>query len=248
MQLVRHATLRIEFHGHRFLVDPMLSEVGAMPPVQNAANERRIPMIPLPFPLAEVLQGIDALLITHLHRDHLDDAAVAVLPRHLPLFCQPCDQERLTQLGFADVRPVDDALEFDGIEIVRTGGKHGVGLIGKLMGHVSGFVLRSAGEPTLYVAGDTIWCGAVREVLETFRPDVTVVNAGAAQFRTGTPITMTGADVARVCRELPGGEVVAVHMDAINHCLTTRQALRAELDQQGLGRVRIPADGETIDF
>ncbi len=248
VQLVRHATLRIEFGGHRFLVDPMLSEMGAMPPIQNAANDHRIPMTPLPFPVDEVLRDIDALLITHLHPDHLDAAAVSLLPKDLPLFCQPADTERLQQLGFTDLRPVEDALAMDGIELVRTDGKHGVGLIGKRMGLVSGFVLRHAAEPSLYLAGDTIWCGAVREVLETFHPDVVVVNAGGAQFLSGTPITMTSADVARVCREHPYGEVVAVHMDAINHCLTTRALLRAELAQLGLNRVRIPADGEVLDF
>lgn len=248
VQLIRHATVRIDMNGRRFLVDPMLSPVGAMPPVQNAANESPIPMIPLPFAVDEVLEGIQALLITHLHRDHLDDAAIAVLPKDLPLFCQPFDVERLKQLGFCDVRPVQDVVEFDGIEIVRTEGKHGIGLIGKKMGQVSGFVLRSVGEPPLYLAGDTIWCGYVQEVLDTFQPDVIIVNAGSAQFLTGTPITMTSSDVARVCHARPAATVVAVHMDTINHCGTTRRQLRAELSRQGLLQLKVPADGESIDF
>jgi len=248
VQLIRHATLRVDLGGHRFLVDPMLSEMGAMDPIANAANSLRIPMTPLPFSVDEILDGVDALLITHLHRDHLDDAAVGILPRGLPLFCQPADSRRLRELGFTDIRPVSTAAEFEGIELIRTAGKHGVGLVGQLMGRVSGFVLRSPGEPSLYIAGDTIWCGAVREVLETITPDVVILNAGGAQFRSGSPITMTSADVARVSREHPAGEIIAVHMDAINHCLTTRQLLRAALVEQGLERVHIPPDGAVLEF
>ena len=36
------------------------------------------------------------------------------------MFCQPEDAETLRGHGFADVRPVEDALDWDGIRIVRT--------------------------------------------------------------------------------------------------------------------------------
>lgn len=249
MRLVRHATLVIDLNGHRILVDPMLSAEGAMEPVRSAANNRRIPTMPLPMPVPEILQGVDAVLVTHLHRDHLDQAAIELLPKNLPVLCQPGDAEALGKLGFQTVLPVADAMEHAGIEFIRTGGKHGTGLIGKSMGGVSGFVLRSPGEPVLYIAGDTIWCACVREALETLRPDVVVVNAGAAQFVTGSPITMDGADVARVCETAPAAAVVAVHMEAVNHCLLTRDGLRADLTGRGCAdRVRIPGDGEALSF
>ncbi len=244
--LVRHATLLVDFADHRLLVDPMLSEAGAMDPVPNAADDRRIPLVDLPLPAPDLLAGVDAILLTHLHRDHFDAAAVSLLPKHLPVLCQPGDADRLRELSFAAVRPVSGAVEYAGVEFIRTDGKHGTGLIGQKMGTVSGFVLRATGEPVLYIAGDTVWCGHVREALEVFRPDVVVVNAGAAQFLTGSPITMDVRDVARVCQAEPEAAVVAVHMGAVNHCLLTREALQA-----GLGsdiQVQIPADGETLRF
>jgi L-ascorbate metabolism protein UlaG (beta-lactamase superfamily) len=104
------------------------------------------------------------------------------------------------------------------------------------------------GSPTLYVVGDTIWCPEVEEALNAHDPDVVVVNAGAARFLEGDPITMTAEDVASVCRAVPDALVVAVHMEAINHCLLIRIELAQELDSEGLaGRVEIPADGETLD-
>ena len=52
----------------------------------------------------------------------------------------------------------------------------------------------------------------------------------------------------RVCHALPGALVIAVHMEAVNHCLLTRDDLREKLQKEGLAeRVRIPADGETLE-
>jgi hypothetical protein len=58
---------------------------------------------------------------------------------------------------------------------------------------------------------------------------------------------MEAADVAAVAEAAPEARVVAVHMEAINHCLETRAELAAALAASGLeGRVAIPADGETV--
>jgi L-ascorbate metabolism protein UlaG (beta-lactamase superfamily) len=117
------------------------------------------------------------------------------------------------------------------------------------MGHVSGFLLRAPGEPSLYIAGDTIWCADVEHTLQTHRPEVIVLNAGGAQFRFGAPITMTGADVAHVCSAAPDVQVIAVHMETVNHCLQTRADLRTDLERRGaLHQVQIPADGELLTF
>ncbi len=116
------------------------------------------------------------------------------------------------------------------------------------MGPVSGFVVQPGGSPSLYVAGDTIWCDEVEEALLAHRPDVIVVNAGAARFLEGDPMTITAEDVAKVCRAAPEARVIAVYMEAINHCLLTRADLAEALDEWELAdRVEIPDDGETLE-
>ena len=86
----------------------------------------------------------------------------------------------------------------------RTGGRHGTGEIAEMLAPVSGFVLRAEGEPTVYVAGDTIWCDEVRAALDEHAPDVVVVNASGARFTEGDPIVMTAEDVATVARHATG--------------------------------------------
>ena len=246
IRLVRHATLIVRLSGKTLLVDPMLGPPGAMPPIQNTSNDRQNPLVPLPeFDLSPV----EAVLVTHTHADHFDGAAAGELSGDLALFCQPEDEEKFSSDGFSDVRPVTDSLRWEGIELHRIGGRHGTGEIGARMAPVSGFVLRARGEPTLYVAGDTIWCPEVQDALEEHRPDVVVVNAGAARFNEGDPITMTAGDVAQVVRHAGNATVVAVHMEAINHCLLGREELRSSLADPGASEgVSIPADGEWMSF
>ena len=239
----------MRFSGVTVLVDPMLGDVGANPPVPNSPNPRPNPLVPLPRPAPALIGGVNAVVITHTHRDHFDDAAASIVPKHLPLICQPEDEAKFQGLGFASVRPVTGVLEWEGIEIHRTGGRHGVGEVGRRMAPVSGFVLRASRERTLYVAGDTIWCPEVEEALRRHAPAVTVVNAGAAQFLEGGPITMTAEDVIEVARRAPGTNVIAVHMEAINHCVLTRAALASSVAAAGLSdRVWIPRDGESKSF
>jgi L-ascorbate metabolism protein UlaG (beta-lactamase superfamily) len=249
---LRHAALIADLGGTRILVDPMLGPARSMDPVANAANANRIPLVDLPLAEAELRAEIGRLagvLVTHVHRDHWDAYAREVLPRDLPVLCQPVDEAALREAGFTEVLPVEAERPWRGLHIRRTGGRHGTGEIGQKMGHVSGFVLQAPERPGLYIAGDTIWCPEVGAALQAHAPSVVVVNAGAAQFLTGDPITMTADDVVQVCRARPDAQVVAVHMEAVNHCGLTRAALRERLAQAGcLEQVSIPADGALLAF
>lgn len=244
--LVRHATLLVKISGKTLLVDPMLGSAESMPPIQNSPNDRRNPLVQLPH---LDLSPVDAVLVTHTHADHFDPAAAETLEKGLPILCQLEDEEKFRSFGFVDVRVVEDSERWGGIALHRTGGRHGTGGIGARMAPVSGFVLKAPGEPVLYVAGDTIWCSEVEEALNDYQPNVIVVNAGAAQFVTGDPITMSAGDVTRVIQHAPDATIVAVHMEAINHCLLARDDLREQLDEKGLlDQARIPADAERLNF
>ncbi|AIQ51060.1 MBL fold metallo-hydrolase [Paenibacillus sp. FSL R7-0331] len=246
IQLIRNAALWLEYGGLTFLIDPMLNEKEANPPIANTANDRRNPLVPLPGPAGQWLNP-DVVLVTHLHQDHWDAAAVSLLPHDLPVLCQEGDQIRISAQGFAAVSAVPDhqPLVFRGVTLTRIGGQHGTGETGERMGKVSGFVFQAEGEPVLYLAGDTIWCEEVAEALGRHHPETIIVNAGGARFVTGGPITMDEQDVVEVCRHAQDAAVIAVHMEAINHCLVTREMLRVRLAEEGLlERVFIPADGE----
>jgi len=248
LRLVRHATLALEYAGHRLIVDPMLDDAGARPAIPNSHNPRNNPLVPLPMEREQAVEGVEAVLVTHTHSDHWDRTAAQVLPNDIPLLGQPEDENKFRAQGFTRVQPVTRHVLGNEIEIVRTGGQHGRGEIARAMAPVSGFVLRATGEPTLYIAGDTLGCSEVEHALSTYQPSVIVVNAGAAQFLAGGPITMTSDDVITVCRAAPKAHVIAVHMEAINHCLLTRSDLAFQLEAARVAeQVTIPEDGEWVD-
>ena len=252
IHFLRHATFAFEMGGLRVLVDPMLGHAGTAPPVPDTPNQKPNPLVDLPVDdggLSGLLDGTDAVLVTHTHNDHWDGRAQELVPKETLVLCQPEDEAKISGAGFTNVSAVDPGLAWKNLRFSRTGGRHGTGEIGAQMAPVSGFVVRSEGSPTLYVAGDTIWCDEVAAAIDAHRPDVIFVNAGAARFLEGDPITMTAEDVAEVCRAAPEARVVAVHMEAINHCLLTREQLAEKLGERGLdGRVGIPADGTTLEF
>ena len=243
LRLIRHATLELELGGVRFLVDPMFDPAGARPAIANTPEPRPNPLVELPLDAAELVERADAVVVSHLHADHLDDTAAGLIGGRRPVLAQPGDGATLRERGITDVTEVADDVEHRGVRISRTGGRHGEGAIGEALGPVSGFVFRAPGEPVVYVAGDTVWCDEVAAALEAHRPDVVVVNAGGARFLDSGLIVMGADDVRRVADAAPGAQVVAVHLEAINHCLLGRAELRAAVAGR---RVAVPDDGDAV--
>ena len=233
--LVRNATLLLELAGRRVLVDPMLDPAGARPPIEQTANPVRNPTVELPFAAEKVVAGLDAVLVTHCHKDHFDDTAERLLPRDVPVFCQPEDAERLGTAGL-EVRPVGEHVDWDGLTIHRTPAQHGFGAVAEALAPVSGFVLDD-----LYLAGDTVWYEGVEEAIARFSPRVAVVHGSGASFLEGGRIVMDADDVREVVARVP--VVVAAHLEAINHCHLSRAELAAAVPG-----VVIPRDGETVEL
>lgn len=251
LRLLRHATIVLEINGTSILIDPMLSSKNEMDPVQNCGNDTRIPMVDLPVDedeLKNILGSADAVFVTHTHRDHWDEAAQRCIVKSKPIFCQPSDENKIREQGFINVKAIDDKLVWKGISIYRTLGQHGTGEIGKKMGTVSGFVFDD-GRRKIYIAGDTVWCEEVKDTLEKYKPEIIVVNAGGAQFLVGGPITMIPEHILKVHDTLPQSNLIAVHMDTVNHCFVKRKDLDRFLRVKGMhSKVAVPLDGEEIQF
>ena len=46
------------------------------------------PIVELPIPAEEVIKGIDAVFLSHLHIDHYDNTAKELLPKSIKVFVQ----------------------------------------------------------------------------------------------------------------------------------------------------------------
>jgi len=191
---------------------------------------------------------VDAVIVTHLHLDHFDDTAKSVLPKEIRIIAQNGqDAQAIRDAGFHHVEAMNDHTSVGKVRLQRTDGRHGTGVIRMQMGKVSGFVLSHPTEKTLYVAGDTIWCCKVEAAIQQHKPEVIVVNGGAAQFLIGDPILMTKEDIYRTHQASPESIIISSHMEAVNHCLLSRQELRSYAQEKGIAdQIFVPEDGQVI--
>ena len=259
LQQIRNAALRISYAGKIFLTDPWLAAKGAlgtfagMPFRCRRPEQEHLPMplCDLPLPVEMILKGVDACIVTHIHPDHIDMAADgtvgAPLHRDIPVFAQSDeDAGVLRRSGFARVEVLTETSAFGDIRLVKTPGLHGTE---KPCGPSCGVVFRHPAEPTLYVAGDTVWYDGVAETLAAHRPDVIVLNACAAELVDYGRLIMDDEDVEKVCRACPEARVIASHMDTVAHATITRRDMRERLARRGLAdRVLLPDDGEVCEF
>lgn len=144
---VRNATLMLEYAGKKFLIDPMLAEKDAWDGFAgNARPHLRNPMVPLPVAV-ETLLNVDAVILTHTHTDHWDEAAQKAVPKDMLIYTQDeNDAALIRSQGFVNIRVLKDENHFvDGLTIYKTDGQHG--------------------SNELYA--DTVWGGITRRCLRT---------------------------------------------------------------------------------
>ena len=200
--------------------------------------------------MEEVLADVDAVVVTHVHPDHFEEKTAALMDHALPVCAQnETDAATIASWGFTDVRVLPDAgSPFGSLALTRVPAQHGL-TPATDCSPASGVVLTAADEPTLNLAGDTVWYPEVARTLERFRPEVTVLNCCGATMASRGRIIMDEEDVLAVCQAAPWTRVVASHMEAVNHGNVSRTYLRTFADRLGVGeQVLIPADGEQLEF
>ncbi len=248
---IRNATLVIEYAGKRFLADPMLSKKGTYPPFPDSLRQdQRNPLVDLPIPAEQLIDGIDAVFISHLHLDHYDDGAKELLPKGIKVFVQDeADKGEVEAAGFTNVEVLKANTEFEGITLVKTRAQHGRGEILKRAGQVCGVVLKHPSEKTLYVAADTVWFEGVQEAIDAHRPDIIVVNGGDNQFFNSGSLIMGKDDIYEVHKAAPNATIIVSHMEAVNHYTLSRADLKAFIKERGISStVLVPDDGESYTY
>lgn len=257
--MIRNATVKIRYGGLVFLIDPYFADRFTQPPFSGLSKN---PTVDLPLPVDEILKDVDFILVSHLHPDHFDEKAQEMIPKNFPLFCQPKDVEPIRNAGFRNITGIHSSVIGGDLIIHRTGGNHGSGEILKFTGPVSGFVFEHPEENTLYWCGDTIFCDEVKISIRKFRPQIIVCHAGGNRFlkelnpfgvslpHDSQAVIMDEQQVVELCNFAPDSQIIATHLEALDHETVTRQGLRDYTLKRGIPEERlfIPGNGSTLNF
>ena len=249
---LRNATLVIETETDVILVDPMLGKRKTIAPFTIFRYKpHRNPLVALPKNSRDILSRVTICLITHLHPDHIDKAGEVFLRRKsIPVVCSSKDENALSARGLNILQTLNywEPEDFLGGKITGIPAIHGYGFIAKLMGNVMGFFIELANEKSIYVSSDTVFTEHVQKVLVEFKPDISTVACGTARLDIGQPLLMRMNDILKFTALAPG-KVFANHLEALNHCPTTREQLKtALLENDLLSKTAVPADGTFVEY
>ena len=248
-QLIRNATFILDYNGTKFLFDPMFAKKGEH---FSITGKLKSPLVDLPVPVNQIIKNTDAVVVTHTHFDHFDEFAANAVNKNMPVIHKSFDKKFLTDNNFNNLTEINDSLVYNNTTIISTYAQHGTGDALALMGEVSGYILKAKNQPTIYIVGDAVWTQDIYNYINKYNPDYIVINSGGAlmpQFRS-TPIIMDEFQAMSVVQEAKNGKVIAIHMDAIDHCETTREILKAMALKNNISnkKLLIPNDGELMEL
>lgn len=250
IQLIRNATLKIKYDNKTILVDPMLCEKETMQPFMPGLKKN--PIIGLPMPIEEIIRNIDAVLVTHSHPDHFDSVSSETLSKNIPIFATPADEGFFGKHNFNNVTIVDEEIHWKEVKITRIKGQHGSGTILPFMGEVSGYILQSENEPTIYIVSDTILIDSVINAINKFKPNIIITNSGNGIFQGHEkhPVIMDEKQTIELTKLASNSKIIAVHLESIDFNRATRKSLRKFANKNGISKEQllIPNDGEIIEF
>ncbi|MBQ9064538.1 MAG: MBL fold metallo-hydrolase [Blautia sp.] len=253
---LRHCTMTVEYGNIKFLIDPVFGAKGSKEPLKGKADTPmlRNPLTDLPLSPDEIVSGMSAMILSHNHPDHIDKEAADKIPKNIPIFVQNLqDKDTMRNFGFKKTFTVNMTpwTKYQDIQVIKAPGKHGDASMTRVLNEMNnsgGFVLKKAGEKTIYFAGDTIWYMGVEDTLTRHRPDLIVANVGGA-YLNDMRLIMDLPDLKAMHEFLPSATIIAVHLEAFNNCPITRQDVYSFASANGFAdKVIIPADGDVMVF
>jgi L-ascorbate metabolism protein UlaG (beta-lactamase superfamily) len=222
-----HATFAVRsVTGKRLLIDPWV--------MGNPACPKELKQV----------EGVDILLCTHGHFDHIGDA-VEIARRHKPKVVgifELCHW--MSRKGVENTFSMNKGgtLEVDGIAVTMVHADHSCGILeddGTIVygGEGVGYVVRFENGFKLYHAGDTALFGDMRLIGELYRPDV-------ALLPIGDLYTMSPREAAYAIRLLGVKRVIPMHFGTFPALTGTPDALReAARDVEGLQIIALEPGG-----
>lgn len=230
------ASLLLEIGSLRIVTDPALDPKGREYAFRFGRHSTNTDGATATLPeLAQA--GVDAVLLSHdQHADNLDDAGRGLIKRAGVVLTTRPAARRLggNAVGLRSWKSHDIVGESGFVvRVTATPARHGPPLSRGLVGASTGFVLEWPGQSrgAVYITGDTVLYGGVKEVAERFAIGTVFIHAGGVQFPklSGRVLyTMDTPQALRVTEIFGQAQIIPVHYDGWTHFLDPREALQQQ--------------------
>lgn len=218
MAWLGHAGVLIEIDGMRLLADPVLSE--RVSPFSFAGPKRfHLP----PISLSD-LSGIDGVIITHNHYDHLDRATIAHLAKQGAQFYVPlANKAQLLAWGVAEAQVTEldwwSETSLGDLRIVATPSRHysNRGTFDYKRTLWSSWSIIGTNN-RVFISGDTGYSEVFSEIGARLGPfDATIIKVGSyGPGDAWRDIHMTPEEAVQVHMDVEGRKMLPVHWGTFN--------------------------------
>jgi L-ascorbate metabolism protein UlaG (beta-lactamase superfamily) len=228
-------TALLEYAGLRIVTDPTFDA----PQTYSAPGETTLVKTGGPAVERGELGDVDLVLLSHhAHKDNLDFEGLELIAQGIPTLST---LQAASDLFGGSVIGLDnwETHEHAGVAITAVPALHGPPGSEKFVGPVIGFVLESAGQPTVYVSGDNASLPLVQQIADRFAPvDIAILFAGAARVeRIDSPLTLTSTDAVAAALALQTERVIGLHTEDWAHFSEGRAQFDAAFADAGLAHL-----------
>ncbi|MCY1140965.1 MBL fold metallo-hydrolase [Actinoplanes sp. Pm04-4] len=250
---IGNATTLLRLGQFTLLTDPAFGPAGSRVYLGYGAWTKR-----LRDPVLDALQGaaIDGMVLSHLHGDHFDAAARKWIEPTLPILTTPAASRKLRRKRYLAVRglPTWECFEWSRdrqrLRVTAVPGKHGPGLVDRLLPDVMGSVVELEVDGRLalrlYITGDTLVHDALEQIPRRFgEMDAMLIHLGGTRL-AGMLLTMDdrqGVDVAQLIRP---ALTVPIHFDDYQVMKSPLADFVTRAERQGLTGITPIERGGTL--
>jgi L-ascorbate metabolism protein UlaG (beta-lactamase superfamily) len=249
------ATVLLKLGGYTLLTDPNFLHRGDHIHLGYGMFSRRLTD---PAMDIEEVPPLDAILLSHFHRDHFDLLAERRLNKEIPIVTTPEAAKKLSRTGFKNVAPLK---RWESVDLVKPGAlplkvtampaRHGPPAFSRLQPQVMGSMLEFSGESTfrIYISGDTLLHPDWLEIPKRYpEVDLALLHLGGTRVLQ-ILVTMDAEQGIEAVKRLNARTTIPIHFDDYPVFKSPLKDFQALVSKAGLERrVHYMERGDTYRF